>query len=181
MNKFCSKSILIVILLFVPVMSMAGNVHNIPQASVSVYFSPDGGCTEAIVAALDNAKVEILVQAYSFTSSPIAQALVKAQKRGIRVQVILDKSQKRERYTSATFLSNAGIPTFIDDAHAIAHNKVIIIDHATVITGSFNFTKAAEERNAENLLIIHSNTLATKYLDNWTKHRGHSEAYVRAE
>lgn len=146
---------------------------------VKVYFSPKGGCTEAIIKEIDQAKTEILVQAYSFTSAPIAKALVTAHKRGAKVIVILDKSQRSEKYTSATFLTNAGIPTYIDDKHAIAHNKIMIIDNATVITGSFNFTKAAEEKNAENILIISSKELAKPYLENWQKHREHSEEVRR--
>ena len=171
----------IAIILSIPILSFADTVtfRNIPQ--VDICFSPRGGCTEAILSTLDNAKTEILVQAYSFTSAPIAQALVKAHKRGVKIQVILDKSQKKERYTSATFLSNAGIQTFIDDAHAIAHNKVMIIDGETVVTGSFNFTKAAEERNAENLLIIKSKDMAKLYLSNWAKHKEHSGAYERPD
>ena len=144
-----------------------------------VCFSPKGGCTEAIVSQIDKAKSEILVQAYSFTSAPIAMALVNAHKRGVKVEAILDKSQKRERYTSATFVSNAGIPTYIDSKHAIAHNKIMIIDKETVITGSFNFTKAAEEKNAENLLIIRNKDLAKIYMENWYKHKEHSEPYER--
>jgi phosphatidylserine/phosphatidylglycerophosphate/cardiolipin synthase-like enzyme len=70
-----------------------------------------------------------------------------------------------------------GIITYIDDRHAIAHNKIIIIDQETVITGSFNFTKAAEEENAENLLIIKSKELAKSYIDNWYNHKKHSESY----
>jgi phosphatidylserine/phosphatidylglycerophosphate/cardiolipin synthase-like enzyme len=70
------------------------------------------------------------------------------------VQAVLDESNNTAKYSAATFLLHAGIPTFIDAKHAIAHNKIIIIDGRTVITGSFNFTKAAEERNAENLLIL---------------------------
>jgi phosphatidylserine/phosphatidylglycerophosphate/cardiolipin synthase-like enzyme len=143
-----------------------------------VYFSPKGGCTDAIVDQIGKAKTEIFVQAYSFTSAPIAKALVNAHKRGVKVQAILDKSQRKERYTSATFLSNAGIPTFIDAEHAIAHNKIMIIDSSMVITGSFNFTKAAEEKNAENVLIINSKELAKIYMDNWNKHRQHSEEYT---
>jgi len=142
-----------------------------------VFFSPKGGCTEAIIAEIDQAKTEILIQAYSFTSAPIAKALLNAHKRGVKVEAVLDKSQRRERYTSATFLSNAGIPTYIDDRHAIAHNKVMIIDGGIVITGSFNFTKAAEEKNAENLLIIRSGELAELYRKNWTLHRNHSVDY----
>jgi len=140
------------------------------------YFSPNGGCTEAIVGSLNAAKTSILVQAYSFTSAPIAKALVDAHKRGVEVQVILDKSQRFERYTSATFLANEGISTFIDAAHKIAHNKVIVIDGKTVITGSFNFTKSAEEGNAENLLVIsNAPDLAQRYTANWKEHLGHSE------
>lgn len=149
-----------------------------PQnVSVTVYFSPGGGCTEAIISEINNAKSEILVQAYSFTSASIAKALVDAYKRGVKVQAILDKSQRTAHYSSASFLANSKIPTFIDDRHAIAHNKIIIIDGTTVITGSFNFTKAAEEKNAENLLIIKSEELAKKYLENWNRHKEHSEPY----
>ena len=69
------------------------------------------------------------------------------------------------------------IQTYIDAAHAIAHNKIIIIDQETVITGSFNFTRAAEEKNAENLLIMRNRELAKVYIDNWYRHREHSEKY----
>ena len=70
-----------------------------------------------------------------------------------------------------------GVTTYIDSRHAISHNKIIIIDKETVITGSFNFTKAAEEKNAENLLIIRNKKLAEAYIDNWNKHKEHSGKY----
>jgi phosphatidylserine/phosphatidylglycerophosphate/cardiolipin synthase-like enzyme len=92
--------------------------------------------------------------------------------------VILDKSQRREKYSSADFLANQGVPTLIDAQHAIAHNQVIVIDGETVLTGSFNLTKAAEEKNAENLLIIRDATLAAQYSQNWEAHRQHSQPYV---
>jgi phosphatidylserine/phosphatidylglycerophosphate/cardiolipin synthase-like enzyme len=117
------------------------------------------------------------VQAYSFTSAAIAKALVDAHKRGVKVQVILDKSQRTEKYSEADFLSHAGVPTLIDAKHAIAHNKIMVLDGQTVITGSFNFTKAAENENAENLLVISDTALAQKYLENWRKHSMHSERY----
>ena len=148
------------------------------QADITkVCFSPKGGCTENIVDQINAAKSEILVQAHSFTSASIAKALLHAYKRGVKVEAILDKSQRKEKYTSATFLVNAGILTFIDDKHAIAHNKIMIIDKEMVITGSFNFTKAAEEKNAENVLVIKSKELAKVYIDNWYKHKEHSEKY----
>jgi phosphatidylserine/phosphatidylglycerophosphate/cardiolipin synthase-like enzyme len=156
-----------------------GQPQSASNTSWQVYFSPTGGATTAICRAMSTAKSSILVQAYSFTSAPIAEALVKAHKRGINVHVILDKSQKTQKYSSADFLANSGIPTRIDDAHAIAHNKVMIIDNEIVITGSFNFTKAAEDKNAENLLIIHSRQVADQYAKNWHLHERHSEPYVR--
>lgn len=145
---------------------------------VQVYFSPRGGCTDAAVHTIDRAQSQILVQAYSFTSAPIAEALVRAHRRGVSVQVILDKSQRSEKYSSATFLANAGIPTLIDAKHAIAHNKIMIVDNHTVITGSFNFTKAAEESNAENLLVIQDASLAAQYANNWRAHSQHAEPYA---
>ncbi len=144
----------------------------------NVYFSPKGGCTEAVVGALGRSRSTVLVQAYSFTSAPIAKALVEAHRRGVRIEVVLDKSQRTEKYSSATFLFNSGIPCYIDAQHAIAHNKVILVDGQTVITGSFNFTKAAEESNAENLLVIQDPEMAAKYAQNWEVHRRHSEPYT---
>jgi phosphatidylserine/phosphatidylglycerophosphate/cardiolipin synthase-like enzyme len=162
-------------------------VFGVPQAvampiplsgSAEVYFSPHGGATEAIVHEIDSAKSEILVQAYSFTSAPIAKALLTAKKRGVTIEVVLDKSQRGERYTSATFLHDAGIPVWIDYRHAIAHNKILIIDRKTLVTGSFNFTKAAEEKNAENLLVIKGNQrLIDVYRDNFEEQKLRSESY----
>jgi phosphatidylserine/phosphatidylglycerophosphate/cardiolipin synthase-like enzyme len=145
------------------------------NVQIQLCFTPGAECTDRIVEEIHHAKSEIFVQAYSFTSKPIAQALVNAHKKGIKVLVILDKSQRSARYTSATFLANMQIPTYIDTRHAIAHNKIIIIDKTTTITGSFNFTKAAQERNAENLLIVRSREIAKAYLDNWYIHKEHSD------
>jgi len=147
--------------------------------TVAVYFSPNGGSTAAIISEIQAAKKEILVQAYSFTSTPIAKALLDAHKRGVKIEAVLDKSQKSAKYTSATFLFNVGVPVLIDNRHAIAHNKIMIIDRSVLITGSFNFTKAAEEKNAENLMVIKGNPkLIEQYLSNYEEHKGHSDPFV---
>jgi phosphatidylserine/phosphatidylglycerophosphate/cardiolipin synthase-like enzyme len=155
-----------------------------PQASiplgVQVYFSPKGGTADAVVRALDQSTNSVLVQAYSFTSAPIAKALVEAHRRGVQVRVILDHSQRTEKYSEADFLKNSGILTLIDARHAIAHNKIMILDGYVILTGSFNFTKAAEEHNAENLLVINDPILARQYVENWHAHEQHSEPYERA-
>jgi phosphatidylserine/phosphatidylglycerophosphate/cardiolipin synthase-like enzyme len=77
-----------------------------------------------VVNAVNAAQATVLVQAYSFTSAPIAKALTDAQKRGVRIEVILDKSNRTGQYSAADFVANAGIPTKIDARHPIAHNKV---------------------------------------------------------
>ena len=148
-----------------------------PLTASHVYFSPKGGCTKAIVDAIGQAKQSILVQAYSFTSYPIAQALIDAQKRGVKVEAIVDGKQIHEKKTKLGLVAKGGVITYLDKAHAIAHNKVMIIDGKTVITGSFNFTNAAEEHNAENLLILDDATLAAEYTNNWRMHQKHSEQY----
>jgi phosphatidylserine/phosphatidylglycerophosphate/cardiolipin synthase-like enzyme len=146
--------------------------------TVTACFTLGENCIQTIVQALNNAKRTIPAQAYSFTSAPIAKALLDAHKRGVQVQVILDKSQRSDKYSSADFLANQGVSTMIDADHGIAHNKVIIIDGETVLTGSFNFTKAAQQRNAENLVSIHCSDLAAQFTKNWETHRQHSQPYV---
>ena len=93
-------------------------------------------------------------------------ALVMAHARGVKVNVISDKGQRQVR-SVISYLKEAGIPVFLDEKVAIAHNKVLIIDEQYVITGSYNFSTIAETRNAENLLIIGSPDLAYQYLENW--------------
>jgi len=97
--------------------------------------------------------------------------------------VIVDKtsakaSKSGSRYSAATYLSNAGIPVWVDVYVSIAHNKVMVIDRATVITGSFNFTVAAQRHNAENLLVIRDPQLASQYRTNWESRRAVSVPYT---
>ncbi len=145
--------------------------------SLTAYHSPKGGCTDAIVAELARARREILVQAYSFTSKPIAKALVDAKGRGVHVEIILDKSNEQEANTELGDLMQQGLAPYIDAQHAIAHNKIMIVDARTLITGSFNFTHQAEAENAENLLIIRGNPeLVKSYRQHFFEHRAHSQA-----
>lgn len=153
--------------------------HFNSTGTTDVYFSPNGGATKAIVNELNNARSEILIQAYSFTSAPIAKAIVDAGKHGVRIEVVLDKSQRTEKYSSADFVAHAGFPVYIDSNHKIAHNKIMIVDKSVLITGSFNFSKAAEESNAENLLILKGNKpLVDRYIDNFELHKKHSVIYL---
>ncbi|WP_246197992.1 phospholipase D family protein [Solidesulfovibrio aerotolerans] len=145
-----------------------------PSACIS---APEAAGKRPSLSALGQAKESVYVQAYSFTSAPHCQGPGGRGQARVKVEALLDKSQRRATYTGASFLKNAGIPVYIDVAHAIAHNKVMVVDGQTVVTGSFNFTKAAEERNAENLLIIKDKGLARLYMENWERHKDHSEDY----
>jgi phosphatidylserine/phosphatidylglycerophosphate/cardiolipin synthase-like enzyme len=159
--------------------SIPGNNAYGASGDIRVYFSPGGGCTDAIVNEINQAQRLILIQAYSFTSQPIAAACVAAHQRGVQVYAMLDKSQESEQYSAADFLANSGIPTVIDAKHQIAHNKVILIDGRTLITGSFNFTTNAEKSNAENLLIIHDRPdLYSAYEGNIRHHYEHCTQYT---
>jgi phosphatidylserine/phosphatidylglycerophosphate/cardiolipin synthase-like enzyme len=178
-KKLCLPlTVLVGLLSFLPWLATAADFTT---ARIAVYFSPHGGATEAVVREVSAAQQQILVQAYSFTSAPIAKALVEAHKRGVKILAVLDKSNETAQYSAATFLVNGGIQTLIDDQHAIAHNQVMVIDSATMITGSFNFTKAAEEKNAENLLVIKdAPELVKAYEANVQAHAAHSHPYRRA-
>jgi phosphatidylserine/phosphatidylglycerophosphate/cardiolipin synthase-like enzyme len=148
------------------------------EDGVTIYFSPNGGCTAAIVREIGKAKTSLQVQAYRLTSPPVATAILLAHKRGVKVTILLDQSQQTTKYSDATFYHNLGMLVLIDRGHAIAHNKVMIIDGVTVITGSFNFSQAAESSNAENLLVLEGKpVLAAAYVGNFEAHKKHCEPY----
>lgn len=148
-------------------------------ACFSQVDSQGEGCTEVIVNTLSKAKTSVRMQAYSFTSGRIAQALVKARQQGIPVEVILDKGRlSRDRHSRADVLADGKIDVWIDGCHAAAHSKVIIIDEEIVIGGSFNFSELAECCNAENLLVIRDKVLAACYRENWQLHQTHSKRYA---
>ena len=114
------------------------------------------------------------VGAYYFTCTDIAHALIEAHRRGVRVEVLLDKRNRKMSDLAVRDLFQAGVPLFIDDAHAIAHGKYMVIDGRIVIHGSFNFTDSAETRNEEVLTIIADDDLAGKFTDHWREHHQHS-------
>ncbi len=177
MRKICLVSLM--------VCSLVGAAHSplcaldlkLANTPVQVCFSPDSECTGAIIKEIGRAKSTILVQAYTFTSEEITAALVQAHQRGVRVELLLDKSNRSAKHSAAAAAAQGGIGLTIDASHAIANNKVMIIDGETVITGSFNFSKAAAEKNAENLLIIRNRDLASIYGKNWQRHREHAEKW----
>ena len=138
------------------------------EKDYSVCFTPPQQCGDKIVQVIDTAKNSIYVQAYGFTSKKIINALIDAVNRKVEVHIILDRSNFNEKnLNTLKTLSNAGIKVYQDKIAGIAHNKIMIIDGNITITGSFNFTKNADTRNAENIIIITSDSVAAEYYKNW--------------
>jgi len=151
------------------------------NARVEIAFTPGGDVAGKIVAVIARARRQVLVQAYSFTHDDIARALLDAQHRGVEVKLIADRGQTEQMDRSQVpGLARAGLPVWLDGEHQSAHNKVMVIDAGTpaavIITGSFNFTRAAQYKNAENAAFISgSDALAEEYVRNWQRHLKHSQ------
>lgn len=187
--KLCTKKLyikkqlpIICLLALLTYLPLESGLEAAPHAPLDktpdrVCFSPNGGCTDLALKAITQARIEILIMAYSFRSIPVALALIAAHKAGVNVEVVMDKSERQEGLTPATMMANAGIPVYLDGIHAVMNNRIIIIDKKIIMTGSYSINTASEEINAENLLLLRSDKLAKLYRDNWVNHRKHSEKY----
>ncbi|RME03571.1 MAG: phospholipase D family protein [Planctomycetota bacterium] len=149
------------------------------KARVRVYFSPRGGAEKAILQLIRSAREEILVAIYMFTNRAIAGKLIDAAKRGVRVSVLLDAKQKNIPYSQAKTLERYRIDIRYviprrgkgaDTRWSKFHHKFAVIDKKWVITGSYNWTGAAETKNQENLLVIYSKSLAKQYRKEFLKY-----------
>lgn len=153
------------------------------QGTVEVLFSPHDDIEAAILRVMRGARRSIHVQAYLFTSRTLAAALIEAKARGVRVEVLADGEQTtRAENSRIPQLAEAGIPVALEVRYAAAHNKIILIDAAeaggAVVTGSYNFTWSAGQRNAENVVILRgSQAVLRAYLDNWQRHRAEAVVY----
>jgi len=153
------------------------------QGTLETAFTPGDDIEGLLTDAVDKARRQVLVQAYILTSKPLTKSLIAARKRGVDVRVLVDAGQlnKLGHERIAAMLAS-GVTVREETKYKSAHNKVIVIDaagaDATVITGSYNFTWSAQNKNAENILIARKNPpLAAKYVANWTRHFEDAEAY----
>src|SRR5690606_6775026 len=175
-NMNLLKLILLSILIFScskPVLAPSKTVSTYKdRCSYEVRFSPNGGATENIVSHIKNTRTSLYATTYSFTSQPITDAIIKltSHKNHREIGMVLDRSNLTVKGGRLQDLLDAGIAVYIDSAHSIQHNKVIIIDRRWVITGSFNFSAAAESRNAENSIILDCPNLAEMYIENFEEH-----------
>jgi phosphatidylserine/phosphatidylglycerophosphate/cardiolipin synthase-like enzyme len=155
------------------------------RGTIQVAFAPWDNAEAMIVDGIRRARHQILVQAFSFTSRTLANALAAAKRRGVDVQVMADREQTFSGEASRTpDLVQAGIPVMLEVRYQSAHNKVMVVDAGTadaaVITGSYNWTYAAQNKNAENVLILrHNPDIVNAYAANWRRH--YAEALPYAE
>jgi phosphatidylserine/phosphatidylglycerophosphate/cardiolipin synthase-like enzyme len=151
-----------------------------PVTEIESAFTPGDDVSSLIARRIAKARASVQVQAYLFTDRKLANALLAAMKRGVAVEIVGDAAQHEAGglpWLGA--LERAGARVFLDAAHAAAHNKIVIIDGAsdaaTVITGSYNFTQAAQSKNAENVVVISGNRAITgRFVANFEYHRAES-------
>ena len=137
-------------------------------ASFDIGFSPNQGSLPLVIKAINSAQKSIHVAAYSFTSKPIAEALLAASKRGVDVKVIADEKSNSGKYSATTYLANNNVPVKLDGNYPIFHHKFMVIDGVNLETGSFNYSAAAASKNAENVLVLWNvPAIAATYENQW--------------
>jgi hypothetical protein len=149
-------------------------IENQHTNKIEVYFAPGPDPEKAILAAVSSAKREIKMRAYSFTRASILDALKSAVARGVVVELLADADSAKQAASLCDELKASGATVLLDSNHPISHDKIIVIDGETVLTGSYNFTSQAV-RNAENLLVIHDKDIASQYLADHELHKKHSK------
>jgi phospholipase D len=150
----------------------------ITAPKIDLCFTPPSNCARLITDVIDRARNTIHMQAYGLTHPEIISSLIKAKGRGVKVRVLLDRSNLTQKYSKIEELKQAGIEVGIDRVSGIAHNKIIIVDLYTTVTGSFNFTVSAAKRNVENVLIIQDSKIAHSYLQNWLARKSANQGRV---
>lgn len=133
------------------------------RAGTQVCFTPGQDCEGLFVATINKAQHTLDIQEYHLTSKAIVRAVLRAKERGVGIRIILDKTAKKE----ATPFLTAGISVNIDYRVRIAHNKVMIVDNAIVIGGSYNPTESAQRKNAENLIIEDQSNIVDSFAKNF--------------
>lgn len=168
------RNALLVSVILALVVGTADAATPIPEASYLVGFSPRAGAQDVVLQAIQSAKSQILVAAYSFTSKPVAMALLSAANRGVQVAVVADakandpNSRNGRRYTATQFLANKNVAVRLNSQYAILHHKFLVIDGRSVQLGSYNYSAAANSQNAENVLLLRDvPQLAQQYAEEW--------------
>jgi len=147
---------------------LAASAAHRAEPAYELGFSPNGKSLQVVLDAIAGAKESILVAAYAFTSKPVAQALLEARERGVKVAVVADQKMNSRQYTAVNFLANHHVPVRLNGRYAILHDKFMVIDGKALQLGSFNYSAAAVDKNAENVLYLKDvPDIAAHYADEW--------------
>jgi len=164
------RFIFCILLLLFQLSACAQSAQPVRSVEYAVAFSPCGQSLEIVLSAINSARESIHVAAYSFTSKPIAEALLAVYKRGLDVRVVVDKKDNSNEYSAVTFLANHGVPVRLNGEYAIHHHKFMVIDYRHIQTGSLNYSAAAMDKNAENVLVLWDMPeLAAQYEYEWNR------------
>jgi phosphatidylserine/phosphatidylglycerophosphate/cardiolipin synthase-like enzyme len=138
--------------------------------TIEIAFSPypQRSAERLVKKIIDTAQTSVVIAAYQMTSKPIADSLCKAATRGIAVTAVLDnKSNPHSKgYSKRDYLSDCGVYVRTTSRYPIMHDKFIVVDGIHVETGSFNYSYAAAERNAENAIVMWNNPLMAEQYQN---------------
>ena len=133
------------------------------------YFSPGSETIPPLLREINSAQKSIYFMVFSFTHDKIGKAMRDQYENGIKVGGVFDENQI-SKYSEYHLMQEAGMDVKIDKTSGTMHHKVIIVDEETVITGSYNFSRNAEIRNSENLLIIKGNKdVARAYIGEYNR------------
>ena len=137
---------------------------------LEVYFSPEDGTAVRLVDLVQAAQESVYFLAYSFTQDELAEALLERSQAGIDVAGVMEARQVESNTGSDYELfRDAGLDVRLDGNPNHMHHKVLIIDRRIVVTGSYNFSRSAEERNDENTLVIHSPEFTAPFLEEFQR------------
>lgn len=128
-----------------------------------VCFSRTMNCASIIISLIDSAQQSVLVAVYSFTSDSLASALIRAHQRGVEVRAVIEMEQANVRGSEYERLRSAGVAVRLDGNSDLMHHKFMVVDGRVVVTGSYNWSAAAEDRNDENIVVIYGEEIAALY------------------
>lgn len=134
-----------------------------------VYFSPGDNCLNAILSKLKQAKKEVKVCLFTISDNRIGSVLRDLHFDGIDVKIITDNDKRFDRGSDIHYLLGKGLNIKIDRTDAHMHHKFAVIDDDITITGSYNWTKSAEERNYENIVVTDQRDITKAYLKEFDK------------
>ncbi len=163
-------SLLFLLEVTLPLFTTESSGESLPSP-VAIYFSPEGGIKEQLLQSIKEAKDSIDIAAFQFTSGDLAEALLLAKNRGVRVRLLLDHQESQRPNSLAPFFREQGleVKSIQGRLGGQMHYTFIIFDSKKVFTGSYSLTESAEKFNHENALFLEGPLLVARYKAHFSK------------